>query len=304
MSRWFRHYAGMMRDEKLVRAAVKSKQPVERVVWVWGAILESASEINDAGRYDFDAEEAAYFLRCDPGDVASIVDALEALDRLNAGCVAKWGDRQFDSDASRERQKRYRDRLKPSPDNNGDVTTPSPDAEVTPQETETEADTKTETEDKSPPPVSVALGARDLFDEIWETFPQNPSSSESAAKHAFDALSAKDQAKLLDAVRRHALWFAEECTSRKRTPDAGKRYVSHLSTWISGNGWREADALRLKSDAAAPVVPMIRLDRERDHDLWLECERIIGKPAPTSGMEWSFRAEVVDQARSSLGVPA
>ncbi len=62
MSRWFRHYAGLARDDKLVRVALKSKQPVERVMWVWVAILESASEINDGGRYDFDADEAAYFL--------------------------------------------------------------------------------------------------------------------------------------------------------------------------------------------------------------------------------------------------
>ena len=43
MSRWFRHYAGMMRDDKLVRAAIKSKQSIERVLWIWGAVLESAA---------------------------------------------------------------------------------------------------------------------------------------------------------------------------------------------------------------------------------------------------------------------
>ena len=30
MSRWFRHYAGLCRDEKLVSVAIKSKQPIER----------------------------------------------------------------------------------------------------------------------------------------------------------------------------------------------------------------------------------------------------------------------------------
>ena len=49
MSRWFRHYAGMMRDDKLVRIAIKTKQPIERVLWIWGAILESAAEIDDNG---------------------------------------------------------------------------------------------------------------------------------------------------------------------------------------------------------------------------------------------------------------
>lgn len=39
MSRWFRHYAGMMRDDKLVGAAIRAKQPVERVVWVWADVV-------------------------------------------------------------------------------------------------------------------------------------------------------------------------------------------------------------------------------------------------------------------------
>jgi hypothetical protein len=144
MSRWFRHYAGMMRDEKLVRVAVKSKQPVERVVWVWGAILESAAEINDGGRYDFDCGEAAYFLRCDETSLRSVVVAFEAMGHLAGGVVCKWADRQFDSDSSRERQQRYRDRHKPSPRNDSDVTPPSRDGEVTLQETETETEEESE----------------------------------------------------------------------------------------------------------------------------------------------------------------
>jgi len=147
MSRWFRHYAGMMRDEKLVSVAVKSKQPVERVVWVWGAILESASEINDNGRYEFDAGEAAYFLRCDDADLVGILSSLESLGRLSGGLVVRWGDRQYSSDTAAERQRRYRERKSANAavqrddrddKRNGDVTPTSRDALVTPQETETE----------------------------------------------------------------------------------------------------------------------------------------------------------------------
>lgn len=153
MSRWFRHYAGMMRDEKLVRVAVKSKQPVERVVWVWGAILESAAEINDGGRFEFDVGEAAYFLRCDESELADIVGGLEASGRLVASCVVRWSDRQHESDSSRERQRRYRARrnadsrseLRERQDGDadvdgGDVTRPSRDGAVTPQETDTETE--------------------------------------------------------------------------------------------------------------------------------------------------------------------
>ena len=98
MSRWFRHYSGMMRDEKLVSAAVKSKQPVHLVVWVWGAILESASEVQDGGRYEFDCDEAAYFLRCEGADITNILDALETLGRVHQGVVVRWSEDFIDAD--------------------------------------------------------------------------------------------------------------------------------------------------------------------------------------------------------------
>lgn len=120
MSRWFRHYAGMMRDDKLVRAALKAKQPVERVIWVWGVILESAAEINDGGRFDIDPAEAAYFLRADEADILSIFAALEAGGRILVDCVVKWGDRQFQSDSSADRQKRYRNKQKTADNSDGE----------------------------------------------------------------------------------------------------------------------------------------------------------------------------------------
>jgi hypothetical protein len=98
MSRWFRHYAGMVRDEKLVSVAIKSKQPIERVVWVWGAILESAAEIDDNGRYACDHAEIAYFLRADEADIRAIEDRLAEAARVDSGFVVNWGKRQCKSD--------------------------------------------------------------------------------------------------------------------------------------------------------------------------------------------------------------
>lgn len=160
MSRWFRHYAGMMRDEKLVRVAVKAKQPVERVVWVWGAILESAAEINDGGRFEFDVGEAAYFLRCDEGELDGVLSALDFMGRISAGVVARWGDRQFDNDQSRDRQARYRERQKAARQRNGDVTPPSRDGEVTPQETETE-------EERADANASDTAAPVDVRQQLW-----------------------------------------------------------------------------------------------------------------------------------------
>lgn len=195
MSRWFRHYAGLVRDEKLVRAAIRSKQTVERVVWVWGAILESAAEVNDGGRYELDQGEVAYFLRCDETDVVGVVNALEALGRLHAGSVVQWAERQFESDTSRERQKRYRERKKRAMEGEGDVTAPSPDGEVTLQETETETEKKdslSETSSDAPPkPRKKQADYPALFEAAWRDYPTDANMSK---KEAFDAWKRLDEA--------------------------------------------------------------------------------------------------------------
>jgi len=152
MSRWFRHYAGMVRDDKLVSVAIKAKQPVERVVWVWGAILESAAEIDDDGLFRFDAAEAAYFLRTDEADLVAVVDALADAGRLAEGRVVRWSDRQFKSDRSAERQARYRD-SKRGKVGVGDDIQASPNQEVTSLSRHgdaPEAETELETENKQP----------------------------------------------------------------------------------------------------------------------------------------------------------
>ncbi len=155
MSRWFRHYAGMMRDDKLVRVAIRAKQPIERVVWVYAAILESAAEIDEDGRYDFDTAEAAYFLRADETDVHAIVGELSAQGRIVGDCVVKWSDRQFSSDRSAERQRRDRERKtggdagvrgeEPPSERNadGEVTSLSQHGDAPERELETDTETDT-----------------------------------------------------------------------------------------------------------------------------------------------------------------
>lgn len=212
MSRWFRHYAGLMRDEKLVRVAVRSKQPVERVVWVYGAILESAAEINDAGRYEFDAGEAAYFLRCDDDDLVRIVQCLDDIGRLSDGVVVRWSERQFDSDSAKERQRRYRERVKArsdvqerdndvgkaSPSVTGDVTRPSRDGEVTAQETETDTDTRKEEPNGSLSETSSDARKKrkeypEEFESAWLSYPRDPNMSKAEAFDAWKKLDAADK---------------------------------------------------------------------------------------------------------------
>lgn len=175
MSRWFRHYAGMMRDDKLVRVAIRSKQTIERVVWVWGAILESAAEIDDDGKYDLDAPEIAYFLRADLSDVEAVLGALEASGRISGSRVVKWGNRQFSSDTSAERQRRYRDKKRAE---EREVDQPSGDAEVTSPsrhrdapETETELETEREVSSKDDRPSDEGPSLQpEHIQEYWNEF--------------------------------------------------------------------------------------------------------------------------------------
>lgn len=183
MSRWFRHYAGMMRDDKLVRVAIRSGQTIERVVWVWGAILESAAELDDGGNYEVDAPEIAYFLRANEADVVAVLAGLEAIGRIRDSAVVKWGDRQFSSDRSAERQKRYRDKKREDvagSDNHdvGDSAPPSHPASVTSPsrhgdapETELETETKREKRAAIASCLQVAFVLPDdIPREPWEAF--------------------------------------------------------------------------------------------------------------------------------------
>jgi hypothetical protein len=90
MSRWFRHYAGMMRDEKLVAVAVKSKQPIDRVAWVWLAILESAAEIDDGGVFLVPWDASAYWLHVEEADLLLAVTALEDENLVRGDMVTDW----------------------------------------------------------------------------------------------------------------------------------------------------------------------------------------------------------------------
>lgn len=222
MSKWFRHYVGMMRDEKLVGVAVRSKQPVERAMWIWGAILESASEINDGGRFELDCAEAAYFLRADEADIRAILDGLADAGRLDSGCVVKWGDRQYQSDGSKERQSRYRERQKSKKGDSrisqSDAMRPSRDAEVTPQDTDTDTD------------VAKATKNAGAFDDWYSRYPHKV--QRGAAEKAFPkALKLASLQELIDGVERYV------------ASKPSDRPYQNPATWLNGKGWLDQPAV-------------------------------------------------------------
>lgn len=172
MSRWFRHYAGMMRDEKLVRITIKARQPIERVLWIWGAILESAAEIDDDGRYDIDTAEIAYFLRTEEEKILAIHGAMEEANHVGNSRVINWGDRQFKSDRSNERVAKFREAQKTAK-NGGKATTAACNVTVTGDVTPGNApETETETDipeanasgRTSPPGPSASELTKSIFD--------------------------------------------------------------------------------------------------------------------------------------------
>jgi hypothetical protein len=246
MSRWFRHYAGMMRDEKLVRVAVKSRQPVERVVWVWGAILESAAEINDNGRYEFDAGEAAYFLRSDADEIATVLSELENAGRLAEGVVARWGDRQFSSDAGAERQRRYRERNRGSErnklqnDHNGDADVTSRDGQVTPQET----DTETKKEDAN---ASKTRASKSDFETWYWHYPHKV--QRGAAEKAF--FKARHFASIEELIAGVQRYIASKPIDRQ---------WQNPATWLNGKGWLDAPAPAPRPHSTASPPPGKRMN--------------------------------------------
>lgn len=296
MSRWFRHYAGMSRDDKLVRAAVKARQPVERTVWVYGAILESAAEINDAGRYDFDIDEAAYFLRCEPSDLSSIVDALRDLGRIDSGKVTKWGDRQFESDGSKERQQRYRDRRKASQHRDGDVTPPSRDGTVTLQEAETETQSETDSNATSVPEPE---GARVSFEDVLEAYPRDPGTKTETARRAFERIPETERETVLAGAVHAAKALAADSLKRNRSVEEGARWITELHNWLANGEWRGAAALAAK-DEPSPDIEVITAGSE-DHEALKRFRKLNNKPEPYVGDTGRISVRKVELEQAMAG---
>lgn len=289
MSRWFRHYAGMMRDEKLVSAAVKTGQPVERVVWLWGAILESAAEINDNGKFSLDTAEAAYFLRADKADLDHIIGALQELGRLSEDRVVKWGDRQFTSDQSADRTRAYRERHKErkvAEDHN--VTSGVSDGAVTSPERhrdapETETNTELETDKKH---IRAVRPKARRFEEWWGNYPKRLGANPKAeAQKIYEKLIADgvDEQVLLDGLKAYC---------RQESKNIGTPYIPQATKFLRRKYW----------DAAPGPEPPIAISSKvfvpEDHPAW-PLWQAIKKTASTDGRDatgrlcrgWHFESE-------------
>jgi hypothetical protein len=154
-----------------------------------------------------------------------------------------------------------------------------------------------EDEDMEPPASVVDPGARE-FEGLLEVFPRNPQCSEARALIAWQATKVKERPAILAAARRRALWFAEDCEARDRTPDAGKRFEPFLATWIESGDWRKP--LVLKADANQPHPDLEVLPRTDPLVAVLERKR--GKPFAAGLEKITAHKADVDAARNELAV--
>ncbi|RSY83148.1 hypothetical protein DAH66_12835 [Sphingomonas koreensis] len=133
MTRWYRAYEGTVTDPKLGEAAMIAGTSRSVAVTSWHAIMESACETRDAGRFVTTPRRLAVIL-AEPLDIAQAIIAAFAEIGLTTGDrIAAWSRRQYESDSSTERSRKHRENKR-----NGDATLPR--RRATPPETE--ADTE------------------------------------------------------------------------------------------------------------------------------------------------------------------
>lgn len=92
--RWFKHYVDASIDEKLVKVALSTGQPLDRVSFCWMRILESAACGDGSGEFDMAPDYIAWIIRSDVAPVRSIFEAFEQVGLIADSRAIKWVTRQ------------------------------------------------------------------------------------------------------------------------------------------------------------------------------------------------------------------
>ena len=153
-----------------------------------------------------------------------------------------------------------------------------------------------EEEEKNTPPSPQGGGEGALFDDLLEAFPRSLSSKLDKAERWFTRQPVSDQRAMVAAAKAFSAWWWPEQRRKGRSEAEAIGYAPPLHSWLIDGAWKSVGEIQ----TVQPVEPMVKLDRERDAALWLACEQVQGKKAPTSDTQWSFRQSVVEQARASL----
>jgi len=151
MSRWYRAYAGTIKDDKLAEAAVVAGCSRSVVIATWHAILESAAETAGGGRFDTTPRRVAAALGEPASVIEAVFSAMQEIGLVSGSEIPAWKRRQYESDNSTERSRRHREAAR-----NGNATLQQRCA--TPPYT----DTDTDTERKIDNPIHLSKAAREI----------------------------------------------------------------------------------------------------------------------------------------------
>lgn len=136
MTRWYRRYTGTVSDPKLAEIALAVGCSKSVAIATWDAILESACEAENNGKFTATARRIAAVLGEPVAAIEAVMAEMIALDMIADAQICKWSRRQFTSDSSTERSRKFRAKQQC----NGDATPPQRCA--TPPDTETHTETE------------------------------------------------------------------------------------------------------------------------------------------------------------------
>lgn len=285
MTSWVRLWHDMPTDPKFRTIARAAKQPLPTVVAVFTFLLTDASaNENERGRTTATDEDIASAFDLEESDVSAIKKAMQGR-VLDGDMLAGWSKRQpKKEDDSAARARAWRAQKQVEAENERLRTKPN-DQERPDAETDTD---KIQKEIPPNPPGGEGAGS---FSELLRIYPQSAHTNEAKAASLHAKLTPEERllANSQAAIERRKSDADRAKRGRGAQEHAG--FVKGLDTWLRDGRWKSAPA------APSPIVPMTKLDRERDAELWAACERVMNKPAPTSGMTWSFLDTVIEQAR-------
>lgn len=164
------------------------------------------------------------------------------------------------------------------------------DGEKSPQREEEGGRKKEEQESPPSPPGGGAAFSK----ELAQTYPASNHSNFAKAERMALKLPPELWSLVLSKARTERAKCEADRQKRGRDAKAHAEFVKGLDTWLREEAWKS------QAPELVPPVPMTKLDRERDAELWAACERVMGRPAPTADMTWSFSNTIIEQARAKV----
>lgn len=248
---WLRLYDSILDDPKI---QMLSDKAFRALINLWCLAKRNG------GKLPADIRSLAFSLRWPEGKVRETLQALisaRLIDKTETGYEPHdWKQHQYESDVSTERVKRFRERHV-----NGSAKHLN-GATETPPDTESEAETETNTPaDAGSAPVSKPKARKRTeyvpdFEAFWKAYepPLNSTKADAFLAWMQTAEQRPPLEQLLNAVRAHNAWIAEE--SRKRKSEHPKKLAE---TWLRKQAW--TSFLTVSVDPAKAAAQLARRDQ-------------------------------------------